>query len=275
MLIVMASLMLAALARQSLMLALEAVQKQEELQARWGTISCQRAVLNRARTIFARQIAQAADNRVPPADVRRQLSSTFELGGIPFRVILSDEDAKLNVNTVYATYGEQRTERILRQLTASKGRLDVRLRRSSGDLADSPTHLFRAWGQVFDHERISPSADVASHLQAATTEVTLWGAGRLNVYRASDQAIEAVWHLAVGRGTPQELQKLRRRIPPRSLWEIVAGLQLRDHERHALERILTDRSHGYSLWVFGPGCPTQMSLINTEDNRAYTQTFIW
>src|SRR4051812_9485412 len=106
-LLVLSSTLLVTLARQTIQRSGEARQSQEDLQRRWGQISCQRALLPHAEAILLNQekLHQRAF-----ATYRAQI----QLGPQSFEIILADEQAKTNVNALLDLSDKSRTESQLR-----------------------------------------------------------------------------------------------------------------------------------------------------------------
>src|SRR5215203_6677879 len=92
-LLVLSSTLLVTLARSSIQRSLEARQSTEDLQRRWGQISCQRALLPHAENIL---INQEKLHRRPFPIYR----ASVQLGMQQFDLVLADEQSKANVNAV-------------------------------------------------------------------------------------------------------------------------------------------------------------------------------
>jgi hypothetical protein len=108
--------------------------------------------------------------------------------------------------------------------------------------------LFHSWGQVFAlNEPIE--APLPRAVAAATSDLTCWGAGRLNVRRASDKALEQLCSEAAGPDAGRRVLKLRREQPLLKPPELLSRLQLSVEQRRRLEPLLTDQSSCYSLWI--------------------------
>jgi len=99
MLIALAALVLTGLARYSLTLAAESERQREDMQLRWGAISVSRALLHRTDQLFLHNEQLATEQGEKIAELF-PLEETVRLGGVDFRVILDDENRKLNVNRV-------------------------------------------------------------------------------------------------------------------------------------------------------------------------------
>lgn len=214
-LLVLSATLMVAVSRAALRHAAAARLAQDDLQHRWGVISCRRAVLNHADQILA--IANRSLGRVNLARV----DATVKLGNQSFDLIVSDEQAKANINALLEEADVTRVESRLRQSLSGTGLLNaVRLRPTAGpiflpapeDPAAPPpvpppttgpapptqTSLLRlstaprvaGLGQVFE------GAPVAKWLRpsagsdySAIDLITLWGTGAVNIRRTSTAAL--------------------------------------------------------------------------------------
>jgi hypothetical protein len=127
-LLMLAAVVMASVCRLAIRKSLEASAASEELQRRWGTISCRDAVLPRAEDLL--ELAET------PAAPVTHLHAEFRLGVEQFTIDVSDEQAKANVNELFAIEGRDRTEQsILKLVRAAGGDLKPRLRlTAAGDL---------------------------------------------------------------------------------------------------------------------------------------------
>src|SRR5205814_10271464 len=92
-LLVLSSTLLVTLARATIQRSAEARQSQQDLQRRWGDISCQRALLPNAESILVNQ--EKLHQRGFPT-----YRATIQLGAQFFDLLLSDEQSKTNVNAL-------------------------------------------------------------------------------------------------------------------------------------------------------------------------------
>jgi glutamine synthetase adenylyltransferase len=122
-----------------------------------------------------------------------------------FNLLLADEDAKINLNTIYRWQSAEEIIRLVQDKSGFKGSLDIRLRpyRSSGELDNYPA--FDSWGQVFVLDQSTKKASVANILETATGDLTCWGSGKLNLEHSSDEALERIGLLAVSPSTVKQL----------------------------------------------------------------------
>ncbi|HSW49059.1 MAG TPA: hypothetical protein VLH09_02740, partial [Bryobacteraceae bacterium] len=103
MLLVLAAAALSSMCLRSLRHALESAQAAEELQRRWGMVSCQAALLPRAERVLAQAEQETAS---AAATCRHEL----RLGAQVFELVFSDEQAKVNVNRVFRADGKLAAE---------------------------------------------------------------------------------------------------------------------------------------------------------------------
>lgn len=256
-LLVLAGLLLAGMARQSLARALESLEAEQELQRRWGSISCRRAFLQQAAEIFdpADESATATEvvdplaeipptAVVPPPIIDDHLSLTVELSGMAFELVLADEDAKANLNTAYSLAPRPTVTQMVHHLSGSTLDLSINLRpHSLGSMQTGP--VLESWGQVFS---LQHNGQLRA-LQSATARMTCWGSGKLNYHRASREAINSICGLAAGHVVATRLLLLRQQDPQLTLGTLFQQLLVRQTQRKYLEAVLTDRSTCFSLWI--------------------------
>jgi hypothetical protein len=279
----------------------------DDLQRKWGAISCQRAVLNGAERLLA--TAEAEHKKPIPV-----LTAAVRLGGVEFELILADEQAKANVNAVLANSDIPRTEtRIREALTGSGLANDVKLRPTYGPIAvplpeagrvdavgaANATLTINGLGQVFDDVPPDRLLRRAAGGRIAPAELlTCWGTGAVNVRRAPEGALL----LAAGRSlTRVEINRLidardeifqGRRIdnPPADAPEgqpRTAGERLRAlmHETAAQSVKnrgnlgLVETSACHSVWVITRGPRREWYdlavLDSSNPDRPVTYTFSW
>src|SRR6266850_6422470 len=106
-LLVLSSTLLVTLARATIQRSAEAKQSQQDLQRRWGQISCQRALLPQAESILAN--LEKLHQRAFPS-----YRATIQLGPQLFDLLISDEQSKANVNVLLDLTDKPRTESQLR-----------------------------------------------------------------------------------------------------------------------------------------------------------------
>lgn len=206
-LLVLAATLMVGVGRASLRRTLAARQAADDLQQRWGVVSCRAAVLPMAENLLV-----AAEQKVrKPMPVMR---ASVQLGEQRFDLIISDEQAKANVNVLIEESDAPRaTSRILAALSGTgianqlRIRPDARLRLPGVTTSPSKTtqpattasttpstapaapQFVTAYGQVFD--ALAPQkliGSLAGQLAAADM-ITCWGNGQINLHRVSERAL--------------------------------------------------------------------------------------
>jgi hypothetical protein len=261
-----AGLLSAGMARRALDQAVVAARKTDALQRRWGEISLRHAVLNRAEILLRTAEIQEG--------VRRPtLQTTITLGGKTFQLILSDEQAKWNVNTAFR-YGR---ESAVRSALFEEGTpWPIRLRPDPRATATgSSLPAFACWGQLYDFSDAAKTPDKQELPLAGLGErITCWGNGQLNGNRAEIGTIRAVCELVAPPQSVTALLELRQKQPEWGLERLIQETDIPDRDRRAFRLVLTDRSRCHSLWT-----------ITSNGNRSWVrfdvktadefETFYW
>jgi len=243
--IALAGLVLAGLARRSLTLASQSSDAQEELQRRWGTISLQRAVLQRAEAIVAHNTSQSAAPlaREPYVPVTTQL----QLGTITFEVVLADENTEVNLNRIQSVGGKGFLDTVLMEILVSSH--GVRLRPRPADERRFDMRPYDSWGQVFSLESLPQAEHAPSWVAERTKMITCWGNGRINAHRASDAVLQTVLRRVAGPSAAEQLIRLRLKHPDLNVNEWIDRMSIDRLKRARLRNWITDESSCYSLWI--------------------------
>ena len=273
--IIVVGVALTTTARRSLQSTLIASESQQAIQRRWGTFSCQKTLLPAASALF--EVSDRSTRKQQGKQVA--FPSVFQdriiLGGQTFDLLLADEDAKANLNAVFDFGGLRACEQTMKQLVGAFEARSVRLlpertsqakktaKQSSAQesklaqpsnsgeklptLVISPA--FRSWGEVFDLVQVQRLAGDDRQLAKMTRQVSLFGTGRLNVFRATDESVLAVCKSVVEDGLAKRvLSKIR----DTSLGEVNLILELtitNQEDRAKLQTLLSTSSSSYSLWI--------------------------
>lgn len=250
MVLVVAGVMLAAMARQSCREALLAGAAQEQLQARWGSRGLEAAILPQANDIFLTQ--QEGGGPISP-----RIDARFDLGGMTFQAVLSDEQAKREANTIYRGQGPQGLTAAIEALQQDAAKpLKIALAPTPpiasqpASSRPSPEQLeFTSFHQLFrfDHPRqlLAPGGKSGGIIG----RLTCWTPGKVNLARADELVLKT--HLA-GVLTGEQVDKVlkyRRGHPSLTLEDMVKELELGGAKEIELRNLLTDHSVNYSLWV--------------------------
>lgn len=223
-----------AMTRQSLMLTLEVADAQDQLQRRWELVTLQRAAVNAA---VARYGGPPVPLGVPEAalvtaePMGPQVEYRLQLNQHDYWISLADESAKLNLNTVRRLKPDA-VANVLK--TLSDGQLEIR--RSSDPSSSTGSRPLRWYDLAPRLSRAGANATLFDVLPASS-EVTTWGEGRLNLMTVSDETLLELSRLVVSDGDSQNwITELRRSFPHRTLPDI---LREQGFDRTRQQRLLS------------------------------------
>jgi hypothetical protein len=227
-------------ANRSLSRTLQSIEAESELQRRWEQLSLQRTLLNRADRIFA---AQSKPGQLPAI----WHDGHFILSGRSYRVRLSDESAKVNLNQLQRVLKPEQFRSVLASLPRG---------------ASHPEHEpIESWGLLF-------GSIPTSQLMQDTTAITCWGDGRLNIHRASDDSIRLLLEPVVG------LSEVDALIRWRNEKEEYGAVPLRVPQ--AAQELVTEQSVCHSLWSVDQGSEeTRLDIRELMDRRSRETSFRW
>jgi hypothetical protein len=286
-LLTVCALCLAGLARRSLDAGEQVAIAQINLQRHWGTLSCERTYLPSAKDLLELEAAKrpASKQTWPlPASV----GAEFDLGELHFSVLLADEDAKANLNVISPSNpdGPRTVTALVEQLATGVDGLAVHVQPlpTESSLSQTPsasnqaTAAYRSWGQVFEPTDAGSPGEFAARLRDATRDITCWGTGRLNIQRASDEAIRLVCGSQIPADILGKLLAHRHEPGVTGLDTLLDQLALRTTDRSTLNRLLTDRSSHYSLWVLVRSPRRNWATLAIGDGSSTAgvrETFTW
>lgn len=243
-LIMLAALAQAGLARRSLQLASEAVEAQANLQRYWGTVSCRKFLLDSATERFA-LIEEQHRKQEKPWPAPSEVSQRVKLGGLSFTIVLVDEDAKLNLNTLQSRLPGEFRE-IATHLTCNV--VPLNLYPDTSEESQRTRRWYRSWGQVLSLADLFANQNLMALMQS-TSQMTCWGGGKLNINRVSDELLEKIVAQEIDAKTARELIEARQIAAEIELDSLLIQLSLRRSQIAKLRAWLTDESHCFSLWI--------------------------
>ncbi|WP_339911641.1 hypothetical protein [Symmachiella dynata] len=248
-LIALAGISLAGLARRSLQLAQHAAEEQERLQRRWGTISCQQMFLDRAEELLEKQAATVKPEELT-WPLPGTLSGTVELGGLQFEFYISDEDAKANLNMIYRRSPEQ-VRRVVGILAGGAGSGDVmtNVRLPNAKLLSREMSPLGSWGQVFEPVGVTEPGRIPQSIRKATRRMTCWGSGKLNIRRADATTVRTVCTSTVSQEAVGQLLALRAEPGQTGLSALTSRMTINNKDRSALRRLIIDESRCHAAWI--------------------------
>ena len=247
-------LLLLGIAQRSLELARQAQESAGALQSRWGNLSLQHVVLDRAERHLAearRQqdfLASRQGTSLTPRRVGR-ISGRITLGETTFRWILADEQAKLNLNTLVASRGNAFARGLLRQHFSADLAGSLSPVWNSGPKSDTITPL-QSWGQIVDFSRLGQANSIYERLLTEGDMFTCWSpGGQVSYHNASDEVLQEVVRLGTNSSIAIEIVQLREDYPDKPLEEVLDLADTRDEQRSRLLTLLTEYSSSHSLWI--------------------------
>lgn len=235
-----------AIVRRSCKQALLANRAQRELQRRWGCASCEEFFLPRAEEIL---LSRADASQGSPSSFAHLLT----VGGLRYQVLLSDEQAKANVNWLVHTRGRSRAADALRELQRELSRpLPVELApmnvRTPADPLELPVRC-ATFDQVFTVDHPSDLVDLVQPSRSPTGGITCWGDGKVNFKRARVAVLRIVLEGVLTHGQVADLAALAAERPDCALDEAIESLDLGPRTHDQVHNILTDLSACHSVWV--------------------------
>jgi hypothetical protein len=245
-LLAVAAVVLAALARQSCELATEASSARRSLQLEWGSVSAKELLLGSAAEMLDQP---ETEGQKAPRAIRR----TVSLKGIKYELVLSDEQVKANVNLLSKRREGQGVEGILQSLqSGARTNLRVQLRPSkiqNQETAVGLVPLYGSYDQLFQYGHPSELVNPASTDGTPVSHITCWGSGQVNFLKAPKEVLRATFEGLLDETQLDDLEKLVQDNPYASLSEAVKVLKLPAEKAPQVTSLLTDQSSCFSLWV--------------------------
>lgn len=221
--------------------------KLEQLQTKWGRISCQNVWFPLAEKLL---LIESVESGNPSIAVKQHAV----LGGIEFEILLSDEQAKANVNHLLGAYGKESLMACLARLQKrSRVALPVKLtsimvpdKKNEDDsndnvLISSPSQVF-----AFKHPScLLPSLEDDAHILSL---VTLWGDGRLNILRAPADSIREIAQGLLTESDTAFICEARSRFGA-NVEDMLRTLSLDDASAAQLADLFVEKSRCHSMWI--------------------------
>lgn len=238
--IAVASLILARIASSSLRLASTSVSEERDVRNRWAATSLRRYSLNSASTLLSSSVAAQQDDAGSPAIYWRYV----RLAGQRWRVIVSDESAKLNLIRYTLDQGESSASDVMKKIITGQNGVQP-----SASLGRAARHQAVRWDPWFDLSRGEYPRSPRT-IASATQRITLWGDGKVNLLSSEDATIDQLWRSHFGQNAPAELHTVRRQPLPPDLRQMTGLLGLRETQADFVQNWFTTKSTCRSAWVF-------------------------
>jgi hypothetical protein len=260
-LVLIAGAVLAAIARRSAVAALEARGAVAELKRRWAVASCRRALLIRVGDLLdepEKGGPDGPDNSARPSARRPmpQMRIPCRLAGQEYLLILTDEQARLNVNRLLDRSPGAAEESLYRFLSnAADHRIDRRAIRLRPTVLGSPGQMpgrsrLNSFGQVL--EGASPAELIGEDggEPGLATWLTCWGDGTVNLHRAPPAVIRQACEGQLSRAAVDAILAARQRLPDASTPQVLNAIaELTAQERAKAMALFTDRPRCFGLWM--------------------------
>jgi hypothetical protein len=226
--------------------ATNALTGQRAMKLRWGTLSCQRAILESRRELLEPRENSVASTELPPNTLARRVIP-LELDQIEYLIVLSDESARADLNVLLNLVSQSQVEEFARQfLDPQTVRLELKPLRSDQHVLSPVFPPLQSWDQVLnalDEPFLSPE-----QILRETKEITLWG-GKLNYQSANEDVLRETAKLAVGAIVAERLVTLRRNKPQLSWTEAQPQLSLTETQSNRLDQLLGNNSSAQSVGI--------------------------
>jgi hypothetical protein len=269
--LVVAGTVLAAAARRCAQNATRAAVAHRDLQLRWGTLSCRVTVMPKIEQILD-------DSRTRQEPVVLEARRTVVLGGLPFHLVVGDEMAKANANTIADFLGDEALRQAMRKLQAGgRGFLEIRLRPTdlSREVPDTSVR-FASLDQIFVMPHPSEWIGLASaDGSIARRRVTCWGDGRINLLRAELPTLREVLKGDLTESQLARLDAMRREESPPPLSQLLAQLQLTGEQTQMVGALVADQSACHSLWVCVEGPTRRWYRLYVREDRGPDDATEW
>jgi hypothetical protein len=260
-LVMIASMALVGASRLAVAKMISADSAEAQLQRRWATLSLQSALLPAAEGLLHKE------EQIEHQPLG-QTTFTITLDDLPYACIVTDEQAKVNVNaliqkSVGASGGLALVQQNLSDLMAGcPASMHLLLRPSPAIAMDGfvkgigpggiasigPGGAIGSFGDLFDAMPPALLADSDGN-PGGSDFVTCWGDGRIHYARASADALALAAGPSLDAARAQRLAQLARQWPTPTLGSCLDALQFAGESRRHVEAALTDQSEVHGLWV--------------------------
>ncbi len=259
--ILIAVMISARTANRSLTRTLQAIQAEADLQRRWGPLSLQKSLLARSTQVF--HDAEVGQRTIPrPA----WYDGRVELSGTTYRLRLADENAKVNLNHLRRSRPADQFRRLLTEVIPTS-KLALALTNTPPDGDHPAITSWESWGQVFHTTHPDQLID-------ATTSITCWGNGRINLQRATDVSIRHALAPVMEMTDVDAILRQRHERVDHSVGSVVV---LQPSLVPAIATALvTEESRCYSLWLISEESgDTELHVREILDRGSVVVSFRW
>ena len=272
-LLTIAGVSLGMIARRSHVQTIKVVESEEILQRKWLVRSCEKYVLQQAAIILDPSLVVSDANieleeasglkyeLVQPASSQ---NITIDLIKRQLQIVLSNEDAKVNINKLLSAYSPEKIQKLLRDAVSENRNMmaNIKLR-----LPQDYRGLSNEEGDQTEQEQISEVAN--SHMSVKSYEqiydkfepeflfedqwLTCWSDGMLDYRTAKKQALRVMLEHELGMNRIDKLISLREEEPELEFSRILTQLDLNRSQREYIGKVMVDQSascYGMLLGIF-------------------------
>ena len=273
--LVIAGSLLAVSARRSAQEVLASGAAERELEMKWGSRTLE--------TLAMVQAEELLDHRPAMLDLPPAITvDSVTLGGTVFDVVVTDEQAKANVNRVAAWPDKERLQDVLSALGAGRSNPEVVLRpveMKSGEIRNPPL-LYAGLEQVFVTTSPQDLLGAKAYGDGPVGRITCWGNGKVNVRRAERIVLRQMLWDVLDEYQLHQLLVLREEKPGAGLGEMLPVVETDKDKRVEIEKRLTDSSKCHAVWIVAHGSTRNWYRLTVrqagdEANDAGQWTFAW
>lgn len=229
-LLAITSLLLVQLAIRSLGEARQVLVEQREFRQRWAVTSLRSLIATRGESFLGKTVAS-----------REYL---LQIAEKTWLVVVSDESAKFHLPSLSRQRPTADVRRTVSQLLPSYCQASLTRKPLFNDRKQ--LLLPNQWEAWFDYPQRNSRRIVSQQL---SQNFTLWGAGQLNLSRASDETINAVWGLLLGRQAPAVVLTIGDGSQKADWQDLKQNLGLRESELALVDRFFSTSSASLSAWI--------------------------
>jgi len=249
---------------------------ERDLQRRWAQKTLEAGCLPRAEAILRRH--KPEDGPVPAS-----VWTTLDLGGVAWDVVVSDEQAKANVNRLAAERdGRALVRASLARLSDGRWPLQILLRpvlQQTGAIR-SPPLRYASLEQVYASASPRDLLGAGADRRGPSERVTCWGNGKVHLRRADRTVLREALGAALSEHQLARLIALREEMPEAGLATLLTELELEDEVQAAVRDRLTEVSACHSVWLVARGRTRRWYRLAVDQggdaaNDAGRWTFLW
>ncbi len=252
--IVLVSIVVAGFANHSLKVAVNSQASERNVQRKWAQASCQRVALE----LDSELLRVNPKPRNSPNEVGQLTNAFFEveLSGVTHKVVITDESAKADLNTLLEVLNEDRVTELAKSLI-SRSDVQLRFKELPKDSFERTAAIrrFQSWDQVFtdlEERPLSPEK-----LLEQANSLTLWG-GLVNYRNSSDVVLREVSKAVAGPIVADRLLAVRIKSPDFSFEQALKSINPTEQQATRLGQVIGDQSEATGVWT-----------ISSEGNRQH------